>query len=59
MSNPATSFIYLASAAAACILMCAGLAYELGQKAGEASAPEIIAVSAPERLAEPDRKSVV
>ncbi|MGY6533213.1 divergent polysaccharide deacetylase family protein [Glycocaulis sp.] len=51
MSNPATSFIYLASAAAACILMCAGLAFELGQKAGEADAPEIITVSAPERPA--------
>ncbi len=37
MSNPATSFIYLASAAAACILMCAGLAFEAGRK-GEAAA---------------------
>lgn len=42
MSNPATSFIYLASAAAACILMCAGLAFEAGRK-GEVSAPDAIA----------------
>lgn len=39
MSNPATSFIYLASAAAACILMCAGLAFEAGRK-GAVSAPD-------------------
>lgn len=39
MSNPATSFIYLASAAAACILMCTGLAFEAGRK-GEVIAPE-------------------
>ncbi|MFN3835953.1 MAG: divergent polysaccharide deacetylase family protein [Glycocaulis sp.] len=54
MSNPATPFIYLASAAAAGILMCAGLAFELGQRGGP---PEIsdtpVELASPATIAPP------